>query len=398
MHNYLPVPMRRRAAALFLCGFFGTSIAVPSRARAQWIIFHEDADLLVHQGIHALFDLNYPVADSLFGEVIERYLRHPAGYFFSAMIDWWHIAVDPDTTAFDNALAWKLHKTISVCDTILDSDDVDLVALFFKGGAIGYLGELDAYRERWVAAAEEGKRGLEILQRAQQLAPTNYDIMLGEGLYDYYAVKIPEEYPFVKPFMLFFPSGDKQLGLQFLRASAAKARYANYEAMYQLLRIYSTYENNPFQAIDIARQLHALFPDNVLFERYLGRTYVQLNNSVQWDSVWRDVLDKCRAGKSGYGISAEREARYYLGVSAMNMGRYDDALAHFYSCDSLSRSLDTDGPSGFMTLTNLKIGMIDDLQNKRQYALTQYDKVLSWTDYQNAHALANQYKTHPYGK
>ncbi len=388
--------VRRVLASIPLVLFF--VFIAPSVANAQWIIFHEDADSLVRQGVHELFNLNYVTADSLFSEVITRYPRHPAGYFFSAMVDWWRIAVDPDTTAFDNTLTWKLRKTIAMSDTILDTDDVDLVALFFKGGAIGYLGELDAYRERWVAAAEEGKRGLEILQRAQHLAPANYDIMLGEGLYDYYAVKIPEEYPFVKPFMLFFPAGDKQLGLQFLRASATKARYANYEAMYQLLRIYSSYENNPAQALDLAWQLHVLFPNNVLFERYLGRSYVQLNNRVQWDSVWRDVLMKCQLKKNGYSISAEREARYYLGWIAMDAGRYDEALSSFYICDSLSRALDTDGPSGFMILTNLKIGMIDDLQNKRPYALTQYDKILSWTDYENAHALAKLYKEHPYGK
>jgi len=374
-------------------------IIFPAVGNAQWIIFHEDADSLVHQGIHELFDLNYAAADSLFSEVIHRYPRHPAGYFFSGMADWWRIAVDPDTTAFDKSLTAKLEKTIALCDTILDTDAFDITALFFKGGAIGYLGELDGYRDRWVAAAQQGKRGLEILQRVQQLAPTNADIMLGEGLYDYYAIKIPEEYPFVKPFMLFFPAGDKQLGLQFLRVAAAKARYANYEAMYQLLRIYSSYENDAQHALELAKQLHALFPDNVLFERYLGRSYVQLGYTLQWDSIWNDVLQKCQRQKNGYGRAAEREARYYIGVSAMNAARYDDALTNFYMCDSLSRPLDReDGPSGFMILTNLKIGMIDDLQNKREYAHIQYEKVLSWSDYQGSHDLAKKYEEHQYGK
>jgi hypothetical protein len=361
-------------------------------------MFRSDADSLVHEGINDLFDLSYDRSDSIFTEVIRRYPHHPAGYFFSAMTDWWRIAVDPDTTAFDKSLYTKLQKTIAVCDTLLDSNEFDIVALFFKGGAIGYLGELDGYRDRWVAAAQEGKRGLDILLKVQDIAPTNYDIMLGVGLYDYYAEKIPQEYPFVKPLMLFFPSGNKALGLQFLRAAAAKAHYANYEAMYQLLRIYYSYESDYRNATDMAQQLYKLFPDNVLFERYLGRCYVQLGYGFQWDTVWRDVLRKCQQKKNGYNLSAEREARYYIGMFAMNMRRDSEALVNFYICDSLSRTLDTDGPSGFMVMTNLKIGMMDDEVSKREYALIQYNKVLSWKDYDNAHDLAKKFIDHPYSR
>jgi len=83
---------------------------------------------------------------------------------------------------------------------------------------------------------------------------------------------------------------------------------------------------------------------------------------------------------------------------AMNQRRDSAALANFYICDSLSRALDTDGPSGFMVMTNLKIGMIDDQENKREYALIQYNKVLSWKDFENAHDLAKKYIERPYGR
>jgi len=258
------------------------------------------------------------------------------------------------------------------------------------------MGELNAYRERWVAAAQDGKRGLDILNKVEELAPTNYDVMLGYGLYNYYAEKIPEDFPFVKPFLLFFPSGNKRLGIQQLRASAAKGRYTNYEAMYQLARIYYSYEGDYNNALLVARQLCGEFPDNVLFERYRGRACAQLGLAMEGDSVWMDVQRKCAAGRPGYGSSAEREARYYTGLYDMNAGRYDQALANFYICDSLSRPLDTDGPSGFMIMTNLRIGMIDDVQNKREYALSQYDKVLSWKDFGDAHRQAAQFKIRAY--
>jgi hypothetical protein len=383
--------MRKIILTLALCIACG-------RADAQWVLLHSDADSIILHGVEQVFNLRYDSAEASFSRVVTLYPSHPAGYFFLAMVDWWRIAVDPDNTTWDSRFRAKLQRTIDLCDTLLDSNEFDIQALFFKGGAIGYLGEIDAYREQWLAAAQQGKSGLDILDRVSALAPTNYDLMLGLGLYNYYAEKIPEEYPFVKPLLLFFPPGSKSLGLQQLRAAATKARYARYEAMYQLLRVYYGYEKDYGNALVLAKQLSSQFPDNVLFERYLGRAYVQQGLGWQWDSTWRDVITKVRLGRPGYSAGAAREGHYYIAMYAMNRGLYDEALANLYICDSLSRPLDSDGPSGFMVLTNLRIGMIYDMQRKREYAMMQYEKVLSWKDYGDAHVQAERYREHPYGQ
>ena len=52
--------------------------------------------------------------------------------------------------------------------------------------------------------------------------------------------------------------------------------------------------------------------------------------------------------------------------------------------------------SGFMILTNLRIGMIYDLQNKRNYAVDQYNKVLNMDKYENSHDQAENYLNNPY--
>ena len=65
-------------------------------------------------------------------------------------------------------------------------------------------------------------------------------------------------------------------------------------------------------------------------------------------------------------------------------------------CDSLSRKIDKDGPSGFMSLGNLLMGMTYDLQNKREHALQQYRKVLAMKEYENSHVDAKRYTEKPY--
>ncbi|MDZ4746664.1 MAG: hypothetical protein SGJ05_11785 [bacterium] len=71
------------------------------------------------------------------------------------------------------------------------------------------------------------------------------------------------------------------------------------------------------------------------------------------------------------------------------------ALTYFFKTDEACRAIDED-PSGFMVKTNLKIGQILDLQGKREMALTQYEKVLSWKDVQGSHAEAKRFVHAPY--
>ncbi len=106
-----------------------------------------------------------------------------------------------------------------------------------------------------------------------------------------------------------------------------------------------------------------------------------------------DALDK----RPGYTKFYTREALYYVGNSLMKKGEYDDALKYLYKADEASRALDQDA-SGFIVLTNLKIGQIMDIQGKRDLAIKQYNKVLAWPDKQNSKQLAQQFIDKPYGK
>jgi len=87
---------------------------------------------------------------------------------------------------------------------------------------------------------------------------------------------------------------------------------------------------------------------------------------------------------------------YYLALCEMNKQNYDQALRYFYRSDEVSREIDKNDQSGFMVLANLRIGMIYDLQKKRQYAQGQYQKVLNMKKFENSHELANKYLKTPH--
>jgi len=353
-------------------------------------------EMVARRGIAHVYNLEFEDAEKDFRDLVRRRPGDPAGYFFLAMVRWWMIMIDIDDERHDREFYGELDGVVGMCDSLLEINRDDVNAIFFKGGAIGFEGRLRFHRNDYLGAANAGRKALPLVQQALELDPGNYDLLLGAGIYNYYADVIPSEYPFVKPLILFLPAGDRGKGIRQLRTAAEKGVYASVEAEYFLLQIEFFYEKDYAQALALALDLHGKFPANMVFHRYCGRSYVAVNNWDMARSVFTEIITRARSGTRGYTPPVEREAQYYCGMAAMLGRRFDEALDDFTRCDELSRTLDRDEPSGFMVMANLKMGMVFDMEGKRDFALTQYRKVREMRDYQNSRAQAEQYLAAPY--
>jgi len=370
--------------------FFGVS-----SSNSQWVILQREADSLITRGADFIYNVEFDNAESCFKQVIKQYPYHPAGYFLDAMVEWWRIAMYRNNEKYDKAFLEKIEKVLNICDKILDTNHYDIGALFFKGGALGYRGRYYVNRKSWFKAASDGYTAFDILIKCQETASQNHDIMLGTGIYNYFAEVLPIEYPTLKPLMLFAPRGDKKLGILQLEACSRLARYSAVEAKVVLLQIFQDFEDDSPKAKAIAEDLHSRYPNNSFFHRYLGRSYVTTGDQYKWEKTWRDILLRYIDNQVGYDDITAREALYYIGYSLMQRGTYDMALKYFYKCDEASRKVDKE-VTGFMIQTNLKIGKIYDLQKKRDLAIKQYKKILSWKDLNNSHKEAQDLLNKPF--
>jgi tetratricopeptide (TPR) repeat protein len=365
-----------------------------------WIDIHPQGakfDSLASQGIKQIYDMQFSQAENTFRRLIADYPDHPAGRFFLAMIDWWKILVNPDNESYDDLFFQKLEDVIYQCNDLLEKKPQNVDALFFKGGAIGFRGRLRAFRESWIKAADDGREALPIVERASKLDPGNLDVQLGFGIYNYYASVIPNDFPLLKPLMIFFPKGDKQKGIEQLTNTAMNGKYAKYEARYFLMTLYFTYENDTYRAGEFAKLLNSDFPDNPIFERWVGRIAARKGDYPTCASVFQDVLIK--AGKNYFGYNnrkAEREAYYYIGVEARNEKKLDSAKIYFEKCADISRQVDNKEESGFLINSLLFLGMMNDVQGNRDKATEIYKELLDMKDYGNSHTLAKQYLDKPY--
>lgn len=379
----------RRSLVLFML-----LLAAPS-ARSQ---VSDDSlfEAAIHRGIENVYNLEFEKAEAEFATLVALQPHHPAGPFFRAMVMWWRIMADLENHAYDEEYYATLESVVAMCDSMLEVNENDVNALFFKGGALGFEGRLRFHRDDWLAAANVGRKALPLVRQASSLDPRNYDIFLGTGIYNYYAEVIPNEYPVVKPLLLFIPSGDKDKGIRELTIASERGRYASIETTYFLMQIYYMYERDYVKALRLAERLHARFPANMVFHRYVGRCHVVMGNYQRAEETFRDILGKVRDGVRGYNATIERETVYYLGFCALQMQRPEEALRFLYRCDELCRTLDTREASGFMAMANLKIGMVYDLQGQREDAVAQYRKVLTMKSFKDTHTQAERFLQAPY--
>lgn len=356
------------------------------------ILFAQGAkfDSLLNLGVSQIYNMKFGEAEKTFLKVQKDFPKHPAGKFFDAMIVWWKIMIDQDNEEYDDLFEDKLENVIDFCDDLLDENEKNVDAIFFKGGSLGFRGRLYSIRQKWFDAALDGKEALPLVYDAYEIDPKNEDVKLGFGIYNYYAEAIPEKYPFIKPAMLFIPKGDKKKGIEQLKAAAQKAKYAAIESKFFLLTSYYQFEEDFDKAKVYAEELTKLFPNNPIFEKYLGRIYIKKDDYKNGSMIFQDMIEKCEKKLVGYNKSVLREASYYVAVEQMRRNQIELAEKNFKICEDISRVIDKeDEESGFLISALVYLAKINEQQGDKNNALKINKEILKLRDYNGSHDKAN---------
>jgi tetratricopeptide (TPR) repeat protein len=396
-----------------------TIILLPQRTHAQWVLLDAQADAMVRAGLDATYSLRYAQADSIFNQLIVKDPTHPAGYFLLALVDWWRIIPNIDAEARANRMSRffderrysksfndRIDKTLEICEARLEKNPGDIVALFFKGSALGYRGRLIFSRKfdpsgvlDWVPAVNDGLEAYQIILRCQQMAPTNSDVLLGSGLYNYFSAYMGDKFPTIKSTALsFLPAGDRKIGLQMLRIAANRAQYAAVEAQYSLLELLGSqdFEGDYAGALEVAKPLHDKYPNNPVFYKFLAKSYYSTSRMVEADSAYNDILRRVKRRDPGFELPLARQALYYLGDIRLRNGRYDEAIRLLEEAVQQSKRLDEGNESAWLVLSNLKLGNAYDLAKRRSDAIRQYRNVISMDEFSNSRQKAQTYLDKPY--
>ena len=344
-----------------------------------WLLLDKDIQTELDGAVDNIYNFKFDKAEKQFRSLRRRYPNHPMAYFMLGLSTWWKIRpTNFQSTQYDKPFFAYMDTAITKAQALYDADNHNYEASFFLSAAYGFDARLHAERHDWRKATVGSRRSLNYLKKSQEANGLSPEFQFGQALFNYYAVWIPDNYPLLKPVLLFFPKGDKKLGLEQLRNVATNGFYTATEARVFLMGILKNEENNAEEAMPVAKYLAKRFPDNGYFQRFYAFMAYDQGEFADCERVSREILDKINKGMPGYEGISGRYASYFLGYLMQN--RYRDiakAKDYYQRCIVFAESTG-DASGGFYLFANANLARLavkdKDLAAAKRYYAVVVDK------------------------
>lgn len=239
---------------------------------------------------------------------------------------WWQIHLDPLNRTRDALFQTRADAAIASAEAWTRREPQRAEAWFYLGGAYGARVQWRALRGLQLAAARDGKRIKEALERALVLDPALADAHFGVGLYRYYAAVAPTAVKVLR-WLLLLPGGDRSGGMADIDRARSSGLLLRGEADYQLHLIYLWYEKRPESALDLLTTLVERHPRNPRFREAIA----EIHDTYRHDAAaslraWEALLTDARAGRVAHRQLAETTAALGLARQLDRVARGEDAL------------------------------------------------------------------------
>lgn len=343
-----------------------------------WLLLNKDIQTELDGAVHNVYNFKFDQADKQFRSLRRRYPNHPMPYFLLGLSTWWKIMPsNMNNEQYDKRFFAYLDTTITKAQRLYDADNNNYEASFFLSAAYGFDARLHAERHDWRKATVSSKRSLTYLQKSREANGLSPEFAFGEGLFNYYAVWIAEEYPLLRPVLLFFPKGNRATGLAQLNDVAQHGFYTAPEARFFQMRILgSAREQNTAAAKALGFTLSQEYPDNACFARTYAANSFAEGDFFECERISRDILGKLNKGQTGYEAFSGRAASYYMGYLMQNRYRNLSAARDYYQrCVVFSESVgQTQG--GYYLFSLASLGRLAALTHDILTARRYYEQVL----------------------
>ncbi|OWP63827.1 tol-pal system protein YbgF [Hymenobacter amundsenii] len=339
-----------------------------------WLLLDKDIQTELEGAVYNIYNFKHDKAERQFRSLRRRYPTHPMPYFLLGLTTWWKIMPSNITNEqYDKVFLAYMDTAITKGEALYKADNRNYEASFFLSAAYGFSARLNAERHNWRKATVDSKRALSYLSKSEEANGLSPEFLFGQALINYYAPWISDNYPLLRPVLLFFPKGNKKLGLQQLRNVAANGFYTGPEAKVFLMKILQNQENKPTESLPLAQQMATTYPDNGYFERFYALMSYQVGDLRECERVSRDILDKINRGMPGYEGISGRYATFFLGSLMQNQYKdLDKAREYYQRCVVFSESTG-DTKQGFYLYSLLNLARIAD-KNKDSETATRYYK------------------------
>ncbi|KPL01366.1 MAG: hypothetical protein AMJ91_00380 [candidate division Zixibacteria bacterium SM23_73_3] len=276
-------------------------------ARGELSMDSPEVDQIIIKGIHLVYVDSTPEAVEEFKKLIEIFPEDPIGYFYvsaalQTMMD------DYRNYSYMNQFDKYMNLAIKTGEKRKKEGNLTAYDCLYLGGAIGFRGINKGLTGNWVGAFVDGLKGKGYLEKALKLDPEMYDVYYGLGTYHFWKSlksKIFWWLPFVKD--------NRQMGIDMIKLSIEKGKYAKEDAKLALVRIWV--ENREYQnAFAMTDELRKTHPNKPFLLWLLGRAQLETQMYDGAINTYQSLLEVLTPSPY-YHPAGEVECRYFLALA-----------------------------------------------------------------------------------
>ena len=281
---------------------------------------------------------------------------------------WWRIQLDPFDRSRDAEFQRRVDAVIAATERWAAREPKSAEAFFFLGASYGARVQWRVLRGERLAAARDGKRIKESLERALALDPSLQDAYFGIGLYRYYADLAPSLLKFFR-WLLLLPGGDRARGLREMERARESGTLLRGETDYQLHLVYIWYENRIDDALGLLGELRKRYPHNPLFLQAAAEIHeVYRHDRPASLQVWQTMLTLARNGRLALAQQSEARARVGIAESLDALFESDEAIEQLRQVTEAKPA----EPYGITARAWLQLGAANDRMGFREAAVQAY--------------------------
>lgn len=359
---------------------------LPAAAKVKgMLLLNKDVQYELEGAIDNMYNFKYERAEKQFKSLRRRYPEHPLPYFLMGLSQWWKIVpTNIQTLKYDDLFFAYMDSTIQKAEAMYDKDDNNVEAAFFLAASYGFTARLHSERSNWRKATVASKRSLDYLEKAKAGNGLSPEFLFGEALFNYYAVWIPENYPMLRPVLVFFPNGDKRLGLKQLSYVSQTGFYTGTESKLFLMKILANEEKKMQEALEVSEELALKYPDNAYFQRFYARLLFVNGHFTKAERVSEEILAKLDQQMPGFEAVSGRYASYILGYINQHKYRDFEKAKDYYKSTIKYAEMTNERESGYFVNSYLNLARIAKQQKDKAAAKSYYSVVMKASDKKSA--------------
>ena len=292
---------------------------------------------------------------------------------------------EADRQAFLDGIA----KSRELAAKYLAEHPGDQDSRYYLGACEGALGGFALTIDRsYMRALRHGKEAYRIQRQLVDEDPEFWDSYMTVGTYEYVLGNIPWYLKWITTIAGY--RGSAERGFEYLVLAADKGMFVHNEARILLMVLYVREESYDY-ALQVVGHLRKKYPENFLLHLNEAQILERMNERERAIQTYLNVVRLAEEGKKNYQKVPLGTFRYTAGSRLVELGAKERALQLF-----IGATRDAATPERERALSHLRAGELLDVLGKRKEAITQYEVVQDFPQYEDSHQTATKYLKSPY--